>query len=892
MNDFRMAPAALVVWIAAWGITGWPSLARLGLNVALWTVAGFAAATSIGWASIKWGQVASETGSTPTGRPRPDIHQVRGHYLRRPLRFVRLKSRRELAPRSRRRGGEVATAVSASALFAAGCVSAVFLAVQVRIDGSGMLQALAVDGAAVSITGRVASEPRAAYFGNGSVWTMSVETLAARAAVSRSAGQVQITSDLVPAYGSVVRVEGTLRPNDDDARAVAKLKADSLTPVRAPPAVLRLVNSMRSALMEVTAGLAPQAQGLVPGIAVGDTSRMPADLTAAFRTTGLTHLVAVSGGHFATVLVLVSALVGLMRGPRWMRALLVLALAAGFVALVRPEPSVVRAVAMAMVTVVGILLGRPAAAIPALSTAVVTLLVIDPWLAREFGFALSVAATAGLVLLTPPIMRRLTPWCGRGVAFALAVPIAAGVVCAPILVLLDPAVSTTSVLANLLAAPAVAPATLLGLGAAATGAWLVPVARALAWMASLPTWWIASVAKWCAALPGAQFPWMAGPAGAALLAGLTAFIGWAVLSRPVARGWRPEVFGWPARQVTSAITTFRGATVRLRRGVGTRRDWGLALGMVTLALVSGSGAIHAVVGSNLPAGEVPNDWLMVACDVGQGDGLVIRTGASSAVVVDVGPASAAMGRCLDRLGVERVDLVVLTHPHVDHIGGASAAFAGRTVGPVWVSSSAQLSSTQPTGAFPNLSEWVAPQAGDTIRFGADGWQTTVQVLQNGAMLDGISGVRTTTRTISLDSVVIPSATQRDEGDGVNDASLAIVAAVEAPTGSLSVVALGDLEVAGQQSLAAYLRRTGVIRGTDGVDVVKVAHHGSAAQSPRLARELSPKVALFSVGVDNTYGHPSASALRLYGELGAVIVRTDECGSAALVFRNGLAFVCF
>jgi competence protein ComEC len=100
---------------------------------------------------------------------------------------------------------------------------------------------------------------------------------------------------------------------------------------------------------------------------------------------------------------------------------------------------------------------------------------------------------------------------------------------------------------------------------------------------------------------------------------------------------------------------------------------------------------------------------------------------------------------------------------------------------------------------------------------------------------------------------------------------------------VDVVALGDLERAGQEALLADLRASG---WPGGVDVVKMAHHGSAAQSQRLAALLRPRVTLVSVGDDNTYGHPTDAALDLYGSTGSAIVRTDECGTAALVVRDG------
>ncbi len=175
------------------------------------------------------------------------------------------------------------------------------------------------------------------------------------------------------------------------------------------------------------------------------------------RTTGLTHLSAVSGANFTlvcgTVLLVLTAL-GAGRVPR----LAVAALAAvGFVVLARPEPSVLRAAAMGLVGLVGLAGSRRAAGVPALAVAVVLLCVLDPWLSRSAGFALSVLATGGLLLLAGPWTRTLARALPLWAAAAVAVPLAAQAVCSPVTVLLTPQLSLVAVPANVLVAPAVAP---------------------------------------------------------------------------------------------------------------------------------------------------------------------------------------------------------------------------------------------------------------------------------------------------------------------------------------------------------------------------------------------------------------------------------------------------
>jgi competence protein ComEC len=278
-----------------------------------------------------------------------------------------------------------------------------------------------------------------------------------------------------------------------------------------PPLAQRLAGRLRAGLRRACAGLPTAERGLLPGLALGDTSRMPADLTGDFRTAGLTHLTAVSGANLA-ILVTFVLLAGRWAGVRgrWLPLLGGLAMAA-FVVLVRPQPSVLRAAAMGGIGLLALATGRRRRASAALPAAVLVLLLVDPWLARSFGFALSSLATAGLVLLAPGWARA---WTARGlprpVAEALAVPLAAQLVCAPVVVLLSGQVSLVAVVANLLAAPAVAPATLLGLLATALAPVSTASAGVLATVAGAPTWWLVQVARRTAAVPGAAIDWPGG----------------------------------------------------------------------------------------------------------------------------------------------------------------------------------------------------------------------------------------------------------------------------------------------------------------------------------------------------------------------------------------------
>lgn len=699
------------------------------------------------------------------------------------------------------------------ALVAAG-VAVASCAAQLHVRDAGLLAELAAEQATVTLTGTVRSEPAPldSRWGDALVrLTVGVDEVAGRGRASSAAAAVLVIADDGAPYGSRVRVTGRLAQADpgDDAVAVLRGTGD-LAVVSDPGAVDRAVGDVRAALLEVTAGLPPDQRGLVPGVAVGDTTRLPDDLDRSMRDVGLTHITAVSGGHFAVLAMTVVAGTAALRIPRRGRALVTAAAMGAFVLLVHPDPSVVRAAAMGAVSALAMLLGRRSQTLPALAAGVLGLVVVDPWLARSLGFVLSVLATAGIALLAPVVAGWLSG-VPRWLALAIAVPTAAQAVCGPVLVLVDPAVSLYAVPANLLAAPALLPATVLGVAAAVAAPVCPPVAGVLAHLSGAATWWIACVARLMAGLPGARYAWRSGVAGAVTLALVTTVV---LLVVPAVRRWgvRAVVVG-----VLAVVVSLPGAR-------HLARPW------------------------------PPGEWRVVACDVGQGDTLVVRSGPAAAVVIDTGPPGDAAGRCLDRLGVTRIDLLVLTHFHDDHVGGLPAVLAGRDVAAAIVSPLAE------------------PAAGARAATEA----LAVAGIPVGSVTAGSAGGSGTAGDVGW-TVLSPGRGAAGTSDAeVNDASLVLLLRA----GDLAVLALGDAEPPAQEALVARLvRQPALIAG--GIDVVKVAHHGSAHQSDRLVSLLAPAVALVSVGADNSYGHPSEATLAALAATGAVVLTTSGCGSVAI-----------
>lgn len=788
------------------------------------------------------------------------------------------------------------------------------VAAQLHAGSSGLLPRLVGLGATGTVRGTVVSEPRATTAGFGGEARV-VRTLAASSVTGWSDGTLTTGpahGDVVVlggqalaeiAYGATVDVDGRLLATDPGTAATAMLAVSDDTPtspslrvVGRPGAVLRAVGTVRSSFVEVASPLPEQARGLVPGVAVGDTSMLTPRLDDAMKTTSLTHVTAVSGSHFAIIFTAVTGLCTLARLPRRGRVAVAGLAMVGFVLLVHPEPSVVRAAAMSAVALAAVLLGRPGQALAALCTAVLVLLAVDPFLVRSYGFVLSALGTAGLVVGTRPIASRLERWVPRWLALAVAVPLAAQLACAPVIVLLDPSVSTYAVPANLLAAPALVPATVLGVVGALLSPWWPDAAGLCARVAGWATWWLAEVAQRLAAAPYARIPWVPGAPGAVLLAAVSAAavvvvwrwgsIVWSVRTASYVAGFAAPPSAprhGPASTALAALVAGPGGRVR-----GTRPVHAAARPLSRAASVVACGMVGLLVvwqtqppwlADLLRGGETAwdADWQVVVCDVGQGDALVVQTGPGRAVMVDVGPPGDAAARCLDELGVTTLDLLVLTHFHDDHVGGLADVLDGRVVDEAYVS---------PVREPAGHAEGVARLLDDA----SIPWQAVSASPDGLALLAGSAPERVEWGVLApAVRVTEAGASGQDStapaGEGsANDGS--VVVAVRTP--DLSIVALGDLEAPGQAGLLRTLTDGGASLGP--VDVVKMAHHGSRAQDPELARLLSPDVVLVGVGADNTYGHPTDDALDLYEFHGATVLRTDLCGTSGVLVRDGRTLV--
>ena len=667
---------------------------------------------------------------------------------------------------------------------------------------------LAAERAAVDVVAVVMSDPHVlpGRFGDQVLVRLDVRQVTGRGLRHRLRTPMLLIGDGewrdVP-LGATVSTTGRLSPSDD-ADVAGVLTGASDPRLHSEPGVWwRAAGAVRESIRESVSGRPDDQRALVPALVDGDDAALDPGLEDDFRTTGLTHLTAVSGTNLTLLVGFLLALArwGGVRG-RWL-TLVAAAGVVGFLLVARTEPSVLRAAAMGTVGLVALGANGRQRALRGLGVAMVALLMVQPTLATSPGFALSVLATAGIVLLAPGWRDRLTRWLPRWAAEAVAVPAAAQLACTPVIAGLSGAVSLVAVPANLLVAPVVGPATVLGLAGGLLGLVSAPLGHLCGLLAGWCVAWIVVVARAGAALPVAEVGWGTGPLALIMLVALCLLV---VVVTP-----------WVAQRPATGVP------------------------FALLAVV--------VVCVRLPTpGWPPAGWVLAMCDIGQGDGLVLRAGPHEAVVVDAGPDPRLIDACLRRLDVDRVPLVVLTHFHADHVDGLSGVLDGRPVGEVWTTSLLDppdavdevVESAGESGVMATLPSETVTRVGDV----------TLQVLWPR------SG---------------PPVLGPGDGSTANDASVVLLVEVR----GVRILLTGDVEPPGQAALAHDLP------GLE-VDVLKVPHHGSRYQDLDWLTSLHADLALVSVGADNDYGHPAGDVLAALEAAGATVARTDEDGDLVVV----------
>ncbi len=577
-----------------------------------------------------------------------------------------------------------------------------------------------------------------------------------------------IQADDLPelAVGEIALVVGELVDSPGTARGLsyaARVRAhrvEWLAKARNP--LLRAGNSVRERVSDRLDEVDDPAAALLSGFLIGDTSQMAESDVEALRAAGLSHFVAVSGSNVALFLAVwwvVVAPLSLGRGTRLAAGLMGLAL---FVTVTRWEPSVLRAVGMAAVMLVGRAAGLAISGWTALAVAVFGALLVSPGLGIELGFQLSVAATVGILGGSGMFSRVRPAWVGS----ALGVTVAAQLAVTPILLAAVGHVPLVSPLTNLVAAPLVAVATVIGGVAVLTGIGiLLPPALAAASG-------VLAVAHGAAELPQLD---LAGVAVAVIL-GLVA----------LRRGWRP--------------------------------------------LVALAGAMALAVAIGIPS-EGPDPPAAVFLDVGQGDSIVLLGASGGVVLVDGGPDGAVVLAGLSEHGIRRIDLMVVSHPHEDHVAGLVAVMERIPVGELW------------HPGFP------------------DGGATFDLLLEMAADRGIEVAVPIVGQEVDVGGVELEVMGPLRRYASPNDHSLVI----DARLGDLDLLLAGDVEETAQHEL-------GPIRA----EVLKVAHHGAATSDVEWLTGTGATLAVISVG-PNDFGHPSPEIIAAIEASGARVVRTDQAG---------------
>lgn len=697
---------------------------------------------------------------------------------------------------------------------------------RIQANRTSVVHAVAAEQQLTRATVVVTSDPVSVRDGTGGVTTSrGVRVMARLEVLTMASSQRQVRSpvmvfapaswqDLIP--GDVVQSLITWTPPRTPELAAVGSTTMAPTVVKSAPWIQRAAQTLRAGLRSACEGQsATTGAVLVPALVVGDTSTMPESLVDDLRLSGLAHLSAVSGANVAIVVGFVLLLAQLVRIRGRLLVIVGITTIAFFVILARPEPSVLRAAVMGTIALIAIVRGGLSRSLATLSAAVIVLLIIDPLLSVQLGFVLSVVATAGLIVVSPWFTQRLTRWMPLRVAQAIGIAVGAQLVVSPVLAAISGRIEPIAIVANVLAEPAVAPATVCGFIAAVVS----PISP---WLASL----FAAAASWCAQ-----------------------WISW----------------------VASAAVQVPGGTLAWPRGLGGGLC--VVLAMVTILVVmrarrtpwAGVAAV-AVAGCLmvLPARYAtawpPAHWLVEACDVGQGDGLLLNTGRASAILVDAGPDARLIDRCLRDAGITTLDAVVLTHFHADHVDGLQGALRHRRVGPVLVSSL-----LEPAPQFERISALVAQSDGQLV-----------SVVPRSTTTIGSWQIHDLTPSAEP----MNAARLESQGSAPNNSSVVFLA----QQGVVRVLMTGDIEEAAQEVL-----RTEHGAEITGVDVLKVPHHGSALQDPEFLRLTRPRIALISAGRSNRYGHPKPSTLVQLSRLGAQIGRTDQQGDVAVV-RAGSSLI--
>lgn len=551
--------------------------------------------------------------------------------------------------------------------------------------------------------------------------------------------------------------------------------------------------------------------GLMAGIMIGDTTNIPSGVKEDFKKTGLAHILAVSGMNVSMLASAVIFVAGLLPVGTLLRFVLTIVSLCAYMTITGPGPSILRAGIMFAAAMVASVLSRKADLLSVLSLAVLVTLVYDPGFLFNVGWQLSFSATLFIVLLSPPLKETFSAFPGK-VREPLVVTIGAQIGVMPVMVCYFHQLSLITVIANLLVTGAIFPLMIIGVLMSVAGRTVPSAAHILSFFAHALLAFIIRTAATLADLPFASV-YVGSP---------------------------------PALTVAFYYLSMIALCIYFKKKKKSISFVALALvGLLLLAAFMGCQAVR----------ETPPAGLrIVFVDVGQGDAALIQTEDGGNVLIDGGPEPDSVTETLDRYGVKKLDLVIISHAHADHITGLKNVLESRQVDMVLDSGVPHTSRT-----YIDLLKAIENRH---IKYELARTGTTIDV----------------GRSLKI-RILWPTDANYNEGeDLLNNKSVVARVSYE----DMSILFAGDIQTDAQSSLL----KTGA---NVSAQIYKFPHHGSRnAADIRFIEAVHPEVSIISVGADNKFGHPARSSINKLLSVGSKVYRTDENGSI-IITSDGKKF---
>jgi competence protein ComEC len=640
-------------------------------------------------------------------------------------------------------------------------------------------------------------------------------------------GVVRATLDrqIVPGEGLVVR--GRLAPFDEPRNpgepSMREIEADDGVVGRLANArVIRTTGidgwdaSAWAARLRATASrriraVMPEPEAtILAGALWGERGTLPDDLHDAFQATGTVHVLVTAGLHLGIVAALVTLALGRLGLHRVAVCCATFALIAGYAWLTGAHLPALRATAMLGVALLARACGARVTSWNALAFAALVIAAVWPASVASASFAMSFSCVSAILLFAEPLAARLErfPVPAR-IREAIALTCATQLGTWPLSAAIFSSLAPFAVIANAIVVPTVALVLPLGL---ATLAW-----PALAPLTTLVVLAIEASVR-------------------------------AIANAPLARLFATP----PVASVVCYDVLAVGAAILLANG---RARSALVVLVAAFACVGTPLLVHG-----------PHGLIVTHLDVGQGDAAVIRTPHDRIILIDTGgelehgngavsSAERAGARIvlgyLRRSNIHHIDLMLLTHPHGDHVGGAAPIINAMPVGMIFDSGQAY------SGRAYRDAMAAARSHG-------------VPVVLARRRMRWISGDGVTLEVLSPSMPFLA-----DTGDDVNENSIVVMLRAD----GFRELFMGD---AGEASEARLLAA-----GIDlHADAVKVGHHGSRyASTVGFVAAAHPRIAIISVGRHNTFGHPAEATIEAWRHTGADVLRTDRCGAVTLADRS-------